>query len=104
MRKEVGRMKRYGLMGIVGVLLLVMAATPAMAAEVNNVTVNASGLYLFDFSYSYVSPGVFSFTGTFNNTNSTELTGTVWLYVNGMKVLNNTSVTCLLYTSPSPRD
>jgi hypothetical protein len=31
MRKEVERMKKSGLMGIVGLLLLVMAATPAMA-------------------------------------------------------------------------
>jgi len=56
MRKEVERMKKSGLMGIVGLLLLVMAATPAMAAEVTNVTVNDSGLYLYDFSYRYVSP------------------------------------------------
>jgi hypothetical protein len=87
MRKEVERMKKSGLMGIVGLLLLVMAATPAMAAEVTNVTVNDSGLYLYDFSYRYVSPSNLSFTGFFNNTNATDnLSGTVYLYINGTQI------------------
>ncbi|MEM2402728.1 MAG: hypothetical protein QW329_02990, partial [Archaeoglobaceae archaeon] len=33
MRKEVERMKRYGLIGIVLLALLAMAATPAMAGD-----------------------------------------------------------------------
>jgi len=104
MRKEVERMKKSGLMGIVGLLLLVMAATPAMAAEVTNVTVNASGLYLYDFKYQQTTLDTLKFIGYFNNTNATaNLSGTVYLYVNGQQISSvNATVTVQNNTTTYP--
>lgn len=53
--------------------------TPAMADEVSNVTVNASGLYLYKFEFVQTAPATLKFYGYFNNTNLTStLTGTVY--------------------------
>ena len=76
-------MKRVGLIGVVMALLLVISATPVMADEVENVTLDPNGLYLYNFEFVQTAPATLKFYGYFNNTNLTHtLTGTVYLYTN----------------------
>jgi len=89
-------MKRVGLIGVIMAALLVISATPAMAAETNNVTLNATGLYLYDFDVNTTSgdlPLTIQFTFYMNNTHATNtLTGTVYVYVDGARTETYTQV------------
>ncbi|MEM4748074.1 MAG: hypothetical protein QXW74_06170, partial [Archaeoglobaceae archaeon] len=99
-------MKRYGLIGLV---LLALLVTPAMAQPTNNVTLNESGLYLLDFKVEPVPPAValkelnVNITKVYlKNTNLTDtLSGTVYLYLNGSV---NTSYNCPVSLSNNTSD
>ncbi len=96
-------MKKVGLIGLVIAALLVISVTPAMAAQVNNVTLNTSGLYLYNFEVNTTSgvlPLTVQFTFYMNNTNATNtLSGTVYVYVDGVKTATSKSVTVANNTS-----
>jgi hypothetical protein len=95
MRREVDKMKGK-LLGVLGVLLLAVLATPAMATELDNIIVNESGLYLTNFSVEKTgSPNTYNFSGYFINVNDTSAlqAGTIYLYINGNKTdVSNSSI------------
>ena len=95
MRREVDRMKGK-LLGVLGVLLLAVLVTPAMATESDSITVNSSGLFLYNFDVEKTGfPNIYEFYGYFNNTINQDLQAeTIYLYINGtiQVITNNSSI------------